>query len=238
MKKFTSWSFSRYTEYRQCPLKAKLNHLDKIREPPNDAMARGQLLHDQIRDFIKGVLVKLTPELKLVKTELTRLKKLFKKFPELAHIEEDWAFTASWSRTTWNDWANCVLRVKLDAAEQSDGDILILTDWKTGKFREDEKEIYLEQLELYALAAFMRFPHVMEVWPRLYYTDLNFVYPPPDQPIIFTRSQVPTLKKTWVARTKPMLNDTTFAPRPNDKCRWCFYGQSGKSKGGPGLCKF
>ena len=39
-KKFTSWSFSRYMDYKGCPAKAKYKHLDKLQEPPNDAMAR------------------------------------------------------------------------------------------------------------------------------------------------------------------------------------------------------
>jgi CRISPR/Cas system-associated exonuclease Cas4 (RecB family) len=237
-KQFTSTSFSRYSEYKLCPLKAKLHHLDKIQEPKNAAMQRGADIHDQARDYIKGVLKKLPAELKLVKTYLDELKKLAKKRLLGTIIEEDWAFTSDWTRTQWNDWANCVLRVKLDAAHYEADHILVVTDWKTGKFRAEFHEEYLEQLELYALAAFMIHDHVMEVKPRLVYTDLNVTYPPAGKPLVFKRNQVMKLKALWAKRFRPMLNDTTFAPRPNDKCKWCFYGQSGKIKGGPGLCRF
>lgn len=237
--RFTSWSYSRYADYKQCPLKAKLAHLDKIREPKNQAMMRGADIHDQIRDFIRGTLKRLPTDLKSIKAELDRFKKLFKKKLLGAIVEEDWAFTADWTQTQWNDWNNCVLRVKLDAAEWlDDGDTMIVTDWKSGKFREEMNEDYVEQLELYALAALVLHPQLQRVRPRLFYTDLGLVYPPEAKPLEFTRKDVEKLKKLWAKRTKPMLNDTRFAPRPNDKCRWCFYGQSGKIKGGPGLCKF
>lgn len=238
-KYFTSWSFSRWVDYTLCPLKAKLAHITKIREPKNDAMVRGAAIHDQARDYIRGTLKKLPIELKPVKAELDFIKKLFKKKVLGAIVEEDWAFTKDWNQTQWNDWTGCVLRVKLDAAHyEDDGDTLVVTDWKTGKFRETDVELYLAQLELYALATFMLLPHVMEVKPRLVYTDLGISYPPKSKPLSWTRNQVDVLKKTWAKRVKSMMSDRTFAPRPNDKCRWCFYGQSGKIKGGPNLCKF
>jgi CRISPR/Cas system-associated exonuclease Cas4 (RecB family) len=237
--KFTSWSYSRYADYKLCPLKAKLAHLDKIREPKNDAMQRGADLHDKIRDFIRGTLAKLPADLTVVKAELSRFKKLFKKKLLGAIVEEDWAFTKDWTQTQWNDWNGCVLRVKLDAAEWlDDGEAMVVTDWKSGKFREEMNEDYVEQLELYALAALVLYPQLQEVRPRLFYVDLAMTYPPESKPLVFTRKDVDRLKKLWAKRTKPMLSDTRFAPRPNDKCRWCFYGQSGKIKGGPGLCKF
>lgn len=237
--KFTSWSYSRYSDYKQCPLKAKLAHLDKIREPKNAAMERGAVLHDQIRDFIRGVLKKLPADLASVKAEMARFKKLFKRKLLGAIVEEDWAFTKDWTQTQWNDWNGCVLRVKLDAAEWlDDGDTLVVTDWKSGKFREEMNEDYVEQLELYALAALVLYPQLKEVRPRLYYVDLGLVYPPEAKPLVFTRADVDRLKKLWAKRTKPMLSDMRFAPKPNNKCHWCWYGQSKKREGGPGLCKF
>lgn len=239
--KFTSWSWSRYFDYKVCPLKAKLNHLDKIREPKNDAMTRGGAIHDTIRDYIKGIKksIKECGLPTVVMGWLNDAKKAFKKKTLQPIIEEDWAFTKDWTQTQWNDWNGCVLRVKLDAGLfENDGDIFNIIDWKSGKFREEEVEQYIEQLELQALAALVLYPQVREVRPQLRYVDFGIVYPPPAKQLVFTQADVPKLKKLWAKRTKPMLSDTTFAPRPNDKCRWCFYGQSGKVKGGPGLCKF
>lgn len=239
--KFTSWSWSRYYDYKLCPLKAKIAHLDKIREPKNQAMERGAVLHDTIRDYIRGKLKSIKscgfPATAVAWFDVA--KKAYKKKTLQPVIEEDWAFTKDWTQTQWNDWNGCVLRVKLDAGVfEDDGDTMIVTDWKTGKFRPEEVDQYIEQLELQALAALVLYPQVEQVKPRLAYVDFGIVYPPPSGELVFKQADVPKLKKLWAKRTKAMLNDTVFPPRANDKCRWCFYGQSGKTKGGPGLCKF
>lgn len=240
-QQFASWSWSRYYDYKQCPLKAKLNHLDKIREPKNAAMERGALLHDTIRDYIRGTLksIKKAGFPADVVKWFDVAKKAFKKKSLQPIIEEDWAFTKDWTQTQWNDWNGCVLRVKLDAGVfEENGEILVVTDWKTGKFRTEEVDQYIEQLELQALAALILYPQVKTVVPRLAYVDLGIIYPQIENSLEFTQADVKKLKTTWAKRTKAMLNDTTFAPKPNDKCKWCFYGQSGKVKGGPGSCKF
>jgi hypothetical protein len=41
------------------------------------------------------------------------------------------------------------------------------------------------------------------------------------------------LADDWEDKTRPMLNDTIFAPKPGNACRWCHWK---KSNGGP--CKF
>jgi CRISPR/Cas system-associated exonuclease Cas4 (RecB family) len=240
--KFTSWSWSRYYDYKLCPLKAKLAHLDKIREPKNKAMERGAVLHDTIRDYIRGTLKSIKEvgfPVMVVVEWFDVAKKAFKKKTLQPIIEDDWAFTKDWTRTQWNDWDNCVLRVKLDAGVfEDDGDTLVITDWKSGKYRPEDNAAYVEQLELQALAALVLYPQVNKVLPRLAYVDFGIIYPPPNKPIVFTQADVKKLKTLWAKRTRAMLNDTIFPPRPNDKCKWCFYGQSGIKKGGPGLCKF
>lgn len=239
IKPLTSWSFSRYSDYRQCPLKFKLKHIDKIQEPPNDAMARGAEIHTKAEQYLKGQLRALPPELKLFKDEFKVLKALYKKKTLGAIVEDNWSFTKDWDQTTWNDWANCWLRVKLDCAHYEDGgDVMVVTDWKTGKFRLEKNEEYVEQLELYALAALLLHEHVEEVRPRLAYVDQGVVYPEGDSPLIYVRADIPKLKKTWEKRVAPMFKDKKFAPRPNNLCRWCHYRASNKGVPGGGLCKF
>lgn len=230
VKKITSWSFSRYSTYRQCPAKLKFTAIDKLKEPPNDAMTRGSNIHALAEHYIKGQLKKLPPELKQFKGLFEQLKTAFKKRTILNVVEDSWAFTKAWTRTTWDDWTGCWLRIKLDHAVSVDGETLVITDWKTGKFRPDSCEDYQEQLELYALAALLLYPHIKEVRPRLAYLDLGMIYPKDDEPIIYTPADVPRLKKLWLQRTKAMLNDTKFAPKPNRFCGWCHFR---KSNGGP-----
>ena len=238
-KKVTSWSFSRYSDYKKCPLAFRLKHLDKIKEPANDAMARGAAIHTLAEDYIKGKLPpKIPQELSNFEDTFKRMRVLYKKRTAGVIVEDDWAMTNTWDRTRWDDWVGCWVRVKLDNADNEDPDTLIIRDWKTGKFREEMNEEYVEQLELYALAGLLLHPHVKEVIPWLVYLDIGVVYPSLEEPLIFTQADVPRLKKLWATRTKAMMSDTRFAPKPNDKCRWCFYGQSGVAKGGQGWCKF
>lgn len=237
VKQITSWSFSRYSDYKQCPLKAKLKHIDKIVEPPNDAMARGAYIHTQAEKFIKGEIKTLPSELKLFGGEFKALKARYKKKINGMVVEDNWAFTEDWTQTQWNNWVACWVRIKLDCAHHQDDETLVVTDWKTGKFREDQNEDYLEQLELYALSALILYPHIQKVKPRLVYLDIGIIHPTADVELVFTRADLPKLKKLWVKRTKAMLSDKLFAPRPNDKCKWCFFRSSNKAAGG-GQCKF
>lgn len=237
-KQITSWSFSRYSDYKQCPLKAKLKHIDKISEPPNPAMARGAEIHNKAEGYIKGTIARLPAELKLFDDKFKELRKQYKKAINGMVVEDTWAFTKDWDQTMWNDWTGCWVRIKLDCAvEEEDGRVLRVKDWKTGKFRADMNEAYIEQLELYALAALILYDHIEEVRPELVYLDTGDVYPTADDPLIFTKKDLPKLKKLWAKRTKPMMNDTRFAPKPNSKCCWCHYRAANKLNGG-GQCKY
>lgn len=236
IKQITSWSFSRYSTYKQCPLKLKLSAIDRIREPSNPAMARGDAIHKLAEAYIKGEGRTLPTELHLFKDEFKQLRAKYKKTGGMV-VEDNWSFTKDWHETQWDDWVNCWLRIKLDCAHHEDDETLVITDWKTGKFRPEMNAEYVEQLELYALAALLLHEHIQQVKPRLVYLDLGLTYPTADQPLVFTRADIPKLKELWAKRTKAMLNDKQFAPRPNDKCRWCFYRANNKAAGG-GQCKY
>ena len=239
-KAVTSWSFSRYGDYKKCPLAFKLKHIDKIQEPKSAAMQRGIDIHNLAEAYVVGKIAKLPPELALFKDEFAKLRKMYKakKLPMI--VEDNWAFTADWEETQWNDWVRCWVRIKLDCAHYAEANVMFVTDYKTGKMSEYKNVEYMEQLELYALAALLMAadPDNVVIKPRLLYLDSGDTYPPPGQEISYTAADLPKLKKVWEQRVKPMMTATNFPPRANDGCRWCFYGQSGKAKGGPGLCQF
>lgn len=241
IRPLTSWSFSRYSDYQRCPLAFKLKHLEKLSEPPNAAMARGVQIHELAEAYLKGRLARLPKELAAFKGEFQALRKQRKLALGGVTVEDTWAFTQSWERTRWDDWVGCWVRIKLDCAHViggASGDVLVVTDWKTGKFNESKNVEYLEQLELYALAALLLHPHLREVRPRLCYTDAGITYPPTAAPLVYTQADAPRLKKLWEKRVKPMFADKRYAPTPNWSCRFCFYGQAGVERGGPGRCQY
>lgn len=236
----TAWSFSRYSDYKQCPKLFHYKHVQRLKEPTSDPMLRGSAIHTMAEEWIKGINKSRTipAELKAFEELFRQLRKLYKSRTAGIVVEDDWAMTKDWDRTRWDDWVNCWVRIKLDNASNEDPDVLIIRDWKTGKFKEEMNEAYVEQLELYALAGLLMHPHVKEVHPQLVYLDAELVYPPEDEPIVYTRDDIPRLKKAWEKRVKPMFADRKFPAKPNSKCRWCWFGQAKKIAGGPGLCKF
>jgi PD-(D/E)XK nuclease superfamily len=239
IKQLTAWSFSRYSSYKQCPLKVKLTALDKLKEPGSQAMERGNVIHNMAEQYIKGTMKSLPPELQKFRSEFTMLKKLYKKDPSSMVVEDQWAFTDSWGMSSWFDMVTCWARIKIDCAHHIDNETMVITDWKTGKYREESNAEYLEQLELYALTCLLMHPHVQEVRPQLAYLDLGIYYPAVGQAVLsYKRIDIPKLQKLWEKRVTPMLMDKVFAPRPNQYCRFCHFGESGKAKGGPGLCKY
>lgn len=236
-RQFTSWSYSRYRDYKRCPLYAALKHLDKV--PDGDpagspAMARGTAIGAMAEDFVKGKLKTLPPELKLFKDRFIALQKLKMKN---VWVEESWCFKRDWSHAEWNDWDNVWLRVKMDLCGiDQPTNTLIPVDHKTGKYREYDIGSYLEQLEIYAMGGMVKFPDVAGASPRLWFLDEGLEYPQglgTDEEIYYSRAELPLLQRKWEAAIKPMFTDTTFRPKPNDKCRYCNYR---KEVGG--ACKY
>lgn len=213
----TSWSYSRYALYEECPAKAKYKFIDKLPEPPAPAMERGNVIHKLAEDFTTGKIKKLPPELKLFSDQFTELKK------SKPQVEQTWAFTSEWKQTLWNDWKGCKVRIKTDAA-CVDGDTLYIIDHKTGKLRDG----YDTQLSLYATGGFLVHPTVKKISTQMWFLDSGDVVEKD-----YVAAEGPKLLKEWDKRVVPMLNDTRFAPKPGNACRWCPYS---KSKGGP--CKF
>lgn len=221
-QRITSWSFSRWSDYDQCPRKAKLKHIDKIKEPPNKAMERGSTIDKLAEEFLTGKLKKLPEELKLLKKEYTDMKKLKPKCQSL------WALDKNWRPTDWFDWKNAWVRIKTDAEARlkDDPTTLLIDDTKTGKPRGG----YGNQLSLYALGGFLMYPTVKKIMTRLLFTDHG-----PDATVSgeYARSDVEVLQRDWEERTKAMLSDTRFAPKPGYYCKWCF-----DSRANGGKCKF
>ena len=215
VQKITAWSFSRWKDYEQCPLKAKFKHVDKIKEPGSAAMDRGSEIHKLAEDYAMGKLAELPQELACFGEEFEILR------DRKPSCELEWAFDNEWHPTTWfapKAWC----RIKVDACLSAVGEPtkLIVIDHKTGKVNPDHKD----QLGLYALGAFNMLDYLQTVDARLWYLDQG-----EEGGEVFERGDVPELTRTWARRTKAMLSDTKFLPTPSNKCRWCFFS---KEKGG------
>lgn len=229
-KLITSWSFSRWSVYEECPAKAKYKFIDKLKEPGSAAMDRGSALHKQCEDFLKTG-GRVPKEVKLIADTL----KDFKKRGALA--EADFTFTKDWKATRWDDWNNAWCRIKADVtiAPVIDDEVPTaeIHDFKTGgekKLANKDFGEYYTQLELYGLAGLLTFPTAQVVKSSLVFIDHGVNIENPD---IYKRGDEKKLMKKWEMNTKRMLADTTFKPKPGNACRWCHFS---KSKNGP--CAF
>lgn len=221
----TAWSYSRYSDYKRCPLYFKLKYLDKsIKDTGSAAMNRGGDIHKLAENYTLGKLKKLPDELKNFKDEFAQLKGL------KPLVEQEWGFNSNWGWTGRPGWFgdDVWLRVKMDVAivyEDTTGEVI---DHKTGR----KYGVNEEQVDLFGAAAFTRFPQLTHVTTRLWYLDIA---DKAEQEEVFemTAAEGALIRKDWTKKVRPMFNDKRFAPKPNDKCKWC-----PASNANGGVCEF
>lgn len=217
VRTFTAWSWSRYSDHKRCPAFAKYRHLDKLPEPKAPALERGGIIDGYAQAFLEGRTRKLAAELASFRAGFTALKAAG------ADAQLKLAVDRSWQLVDFKDWNRAWGRMVLDASfyEPKPRRVHVI-DFKTGRIYPENEE----QLELYSLPMFVKYPDAKDVKVRLWYTDHGEekgvrVYP---------RSAFARLKKGWERRLVPMLTDKKFPPRPGDHCNRCHYR---KSNGGP-----
>lgn len=217
-----AWSYSRLSQWETCPAQFKYKHIDKLKEEQSPAMARGDKIHKAAAAWLTAAPESLAPPIELAK--FARLFGQLRAIPaEDRFVEQQWGFNAKWRPTGWFG-ADTWLRVVLDAGVVYPDGTADVIDHKTGKKYGSNQD----QMQLFALATFCRFPHVSEVMTRLWYLDSG------DEEVAeFKQEDRSTMVADWEKRVAPLFADTVFAPRPNEKCRWCSFA---KSKNGP--CKF
>lgn len=221
-----TWSYSRYSTYKQCPRKAKYKYVDYIAEPSNQYLERGTQYHELAEKYIKGELPKLPKQLELLGSTFRAYSKGYKAGEVLC--ETEWGFTKDWKPC---EYKGAWLKMKIDAAavdKEYDDKAMTIIDWKTGKFSAERISGYREQLSLYALGAFIMHPEIEIIHPKIGFIDCGIVYPNTvDDDIFYIQSEIDALKSRWTAITTPMLTDTEFICNNSYHCKWCFYAENG-----------
>ena len=116
-------------------------------------------------------------------------------------------------------WQDPWLRLKVDALVLHDETTATVIDYKTGrKFGNEVK--HAEQLQLYQLATFMRYPQLETVHAELWYLDQDEVTSQK-----YTRPMGLRYREKFNRRGDAVLACTEFKPNPNKfTCKWCQYG--------------
>lgn len=217
----TAWSYSRFNDYKRCPMFFAYKHLLRIKEEASPAMQRGRDVHKVAEDYL------IAPKApRKVPAELQHFAEEFQQLRTMnPTVEQQWGFTKTWSPADWfgkDVWC----RVVLDVVIVYDDDTALVIDHKTGKKYATNED----QMQLFGLSTFKKFPALKEVSTRLWYLDQ-----PNDNEVefIYKAKEIPAIQRDWEKAVVPMFRDRKFPPRPNEKCKWCFLS---KAKGGP--CKF
>lgn len=219
-EKIRSWSFSRLMDFEACPYRAKLKIIDKIPEPERPlppgktehANDRGSRIHLECELFVqdKGP---LPAEMKYFDAELKSLRDRYKKGQ--VSIEGEWGFNKDWQPV---DWKLAWLRVKLDVCATLTPQHVAVIDYKTGKRFGNEIK-HGEQLQMYALAVFLRYPQVEHVTAELWYPDVNDL-----ASLDIVRPVGMRFLKPFDKRGRKMTECTDFKPNPNmHSCKYCPY---------------
>lgn len=221
-----SWSHSKLGDFEKCKFLCWLKHDQKIPEPERPLPAgktehandRGSRIHDNCEQYVNGTIDQLTPEAdKFFGPQIDLLRVLHAE--GLVSLEGEWGMSKDWEVAPWKGaW----LRLKLDAIVFVDPTHAIVIDYKTGRKYGNEVK-HAEQLQLYQLVAFLRYPKLEKVTSELWYLDQ-----PDGQNITsmtFTRPQGLRFKGGFDKRGTALTTNTDWKPNPNiHSCKWCQYG--------------
>lgn len=225
-----SWSFSRLKKYEQCPYSAYLAYVERIPEPDRPELAEGQeypndrgsRVHDEAEAFVRG-----KGPLPFEAQSFAKELEFLCEHNEHVELEQMWLFNKGWKPLTARakkPW----LRVKLDALFWVSDVEVVAIDYKTGKRFGNEIK-HAEQLQLYQLAAFMRYPSIQIVHTELWYFDIDHI-----ESMSFTRSQGERFLKGYNDRALHMTTAQVFPARPsNHACFFCPYKTGKIGKLGP-----
>lgn len=218
-----SWSHSKLQDFEKCKFLCWLKHDQKIPEPERPlppgktehANDRGTRVHDNCEQYVRGEIDDLTPEAELYfGPQIDLLRVLYAE--GLVSLEGEWGMSKEWEPAPWKGaW----LRLKLDALVMWDPTEATVIDYKTGrKFGNEVK--HAEQMQLYALTTFLRYPQLERVTVELWYLDQNEV-----TKMTYLRSQALRLRPAFDRRGTALTTCSTWPANPSiHTCKWCQYG--------------
>jgi hypothetical protein len=188
--------------------------VEKRRLPSKPAMQRGSTIHEMGEAYLNGELGELPAAYKHFAEPMMELRRA-KAIPE-----QTLAFDAVWQEVDWLS-PDVWVRMKLDATVLKKTKARAI-DFKTGKEYPDK---HYEQIELYALALFAKYPDLKTVDCELWYLDLGDEVTFPVR-----RAEEMDLRAKWAARARKLTEATAFPPNP--AFRWCKNCGHNTKKGG------
>lgn len=225
-ERIKAWSHSRLVITEQCPFRAKLAFIDKIKEPVRElppgktehANDRGSRVHLGAEYYVQGT-GNFLEEMRHFAPEFQELRSLYSEGK--VSLEGEWGYNKDWEPVPWMDH-DTWLRVKLDALVFLNEEEAVVIDYKTGKKFGNEIK-HAEQCQIYQLATFFRYPQLQQIHTELWYLDVNEL-----TRVSYTREQGMRFFNSINERALAVTERTDFPAKPNQfACKWCPYGPKG-----------
>ena len=179
-------------------------------------MVRGRRIHDEIEHYIQGA-EQFPSSGKKIKDTLDYCREAYTEGK--ATTEEKWGFRIDWTACEWMS-DDVWLRMATDCMIKPDKTQAIIYDWKTGKSFGNEVK-YMQQMQLYAIGAFARFPDLECIDVHLAFVDDGKI-----RTKDFIRNdKLYKLMGRFHERGERMTSATEFRPKANMmNCKFCPFG--------------
>lgn len=200
------WSYSLWQGWKACAFRVYRTKLCGDREPTNQWLERGIMVHSKAEQFLKGNIPNVPKELANLSKAYANLKRA------KPIVEEFWGVDRKWKLSDRNSWVVMKMDAALAPSKLTDK-MLFIQDLKTGR----QYESHAEQASLYATIGIERFPDAKGVEVEFWYENGDV------WPLTYTLDQLNKLKKTWTKRGEEIMAETKFLPNPSmDNCKYCF----------------
>lgn len=215
-------SWSRLSDYQQCPLKFKLKYIDKNPKFKEDSsksphLVRGTNVHAALENYViqrtsgQEVTISSLPEVENTKPFIDRFVDNY----DTVIPETQIAINKNWERVEWFS-SDAYYRAILDLIAIRATDIQIV-DYKTGKFRDyDGGPTGKGQLHLSAAIG-------LHLWPQIDDLRTSYAYVDHKQIIAkkFTQLDKIPLREHFDEMHDKVNSDQTMKPCVNEFCKWC-----------------
>jgi len=214
-------SWSRISDYRQCPHKFKMKYITKEKnfildqKDKNYALVRGGNIHKALENYVKDRLAGLNPSVTM--PEIIRTQPFIDDVMANYNVipESQIAIDENFNQVSWYD-KSAWFRVIYDLI--GFGKNLLLTDYKTGKLADYSGSVdELGQLHMSSLVG-------MALWPE--YEDCSAIYVYVDHtvviPCLLNRAETFEPMKEQLIKEHAAINaDEEFRASKNQFCKWC-----------------
>lgn len=215
-------SWSRLSDYNQCPLKFKMKYIDKepmFKEDEKDSphLVRGANVHKALENYAiqkitnEEVTTSSLPEVESTKPFIDRL---FANYPQVIP-ESQIAINSQWQRVEWFD-RSAYMRAIMDVIALRPEDAII-GDYKTGKMRDyDGGPSGFGQLHLSGAIA-------LSLWPNIPKVTTVYIYVDHKKTLVksFTQDDREKLVTHFTSEHDKVNSDKEFKPKVNEFCKWC-----------------